>query len=72
MFGAEPSRAAVPRGPLLLSESHGARGNHDHDPRTDGTPCIRDAREFCFSAAAPPFRRPLLTDEQDLGPLVSA
>jgi hypothetical protein len=32
LFGAEPSRTAIPHGPLLLSGSHGARGNHDHDP----------------------------------------
>jgi hypothetical protein len=72
MFGVEPSRAAVPRGSLLLSGSLGARGNHDHDPRTGGTPRIRDARGFRFSAAAPSFRRPVPTDERDLGPLVSA
>jgi hypothetical protein len=27
----EPSRIAVPHGPLLLSGNRGARGNHDHD-----------------------------------------
>jgi hypothetical protein len=69
---AEPSRTAVPRGPLLLSGNRGARGNHDHDPRTDGTPRIRDARGFRFSAAASPFRRPVPTDEWGLDPLVSA
>jgi hypothetical protein len=68
----EPSHAAVLRGPLLLSGNHGARGNHDHVPRTDGTPHIRDARGFHFSVAAPPFRRPVPTDERDLGLLVSA
>jgi hypothetical protein len=71
MFGAEPSHIVVPRGPLLFSGSHGARGNHDHDPQTDKTPCIWDARGFRFSAAAPPFRRSVPTDERDLGPLVS-
>jgi hypothetical protein len=69
MFSAEPSRIAVLCGPLLLSGSHGARGNHDHDPRTDGTPHTRDARGFHFSAATPPFRRPVSTNERDLGPL---
>jgi hypothetical protein len=72
MFSVKPSHAVVPRGPLLLSGSRGARGNHDHDARTDRTPCIWDARGFCFSASAPSFRRPVPTDERDLGPLVSA
>jgi hypothetical protein len=68
----EPSRVAVPRGPLLLSGNRGDRGNHDHDPRTNGTPCIRDVRGFRFSAAAPTFRRPEPTDDRGLDPLVSA
>jgi hypothetical protein len=68
----EPSRVAVPRGPLLLSGNCGTHGNHDHDPRTDETPCIRDAWGFHFSTAAPPFRRSVPTDEQGLDPLVSA
>jgi hypothetical protein len=72
MFGAEPSRTAVPRGLLLLSGSRGAGGNHDHDPQAIGTPCVRDARGFRFSTVAPPFCRPVPTDEWDLGPLVSA
>jgi hypothetical protein len=72
MFGVEPSRAAVLRGPLLLSGSHGARDNLDHDPRTDETPHIWDARGLRFCAATPTFRRPVPTDERDLGPLVSA
>jgi hypothetical protein len=67
----ELSRAAVPRGSLLLTGNHGARGNHDHVPRTDGTPRIRDAWGFRFSAVALPFCRPVLTDERDLDPLVS-
>jgi hypothetical protein len=67
----EPSRVAVPRGSLLLSGNRGARGNHDHDSRTDGTPRIWDAWGFRFSAAAPPSRRPAPTDEQGLDPLVS-
>jgi hypothetical protein len=67
----EPSRVAVPRGSLLLSENHGAQGNHDHDSRTVGTPRIRDARGFRFSAAAPPSRRPAPTDKRGLDPLVS-
>jgi hypothetical protein len=69
---AEPSRAAVPRGSLLLSGNRRARGNHDHVPLTDGTPRIWDARGFHFSTAAPPVYRPVPTDERDLGPLVSA
>jgi hypothetical protein len=69
---AEPSRATVPCGSLLLSGNHGARGNHDHVPRTDGTPRIRDARGFRFNAAAAPFRCPVPTDERGLGSLVSA
>jgi hypothetical protein len=68
----EPSCTAVPRGPLLLIKNHGVEGNHDHDPRTDETLCIRDARGFRFSAAAPPFRHPAPTDEWGLDPLVSA
>jgi hypothetical protein len=68
----KPSRTAVPRGPLLLSGNHGARGDHDHVPQTVGTPRIRDAQVFRFSATAPPFRCPVPIDEQDLGPLVSA
>jgi hypothetical protein len=72
MFNVEPSCAAVPRGPLLLSGSHGARGNHDHNPRTDGTLRIWDARRFHFNAAALPFHRLVPTDERDLGPLVRA
>jgi hypothetical protein len=69
---AEPSCTAVPHGLLLHSGNHEARGNHDHDPRTDGTLRVRDARGFRFGATAPPFRRPVLTDERDLDPLVSA
>jgi hypothetical protein len=46
----ESSRTTVPRGPLLLSGNHEARGNHDHVLRTDWTPRIWDARGFCFSA----------------------
>jgi hypothetical protein len=72
MFSVEPSHAAVSREPLLLSGSHEARGNHNHDPRTIGTPCIRDAWGFCFSAVAPPFHRPVPIDEWNFGPLVSA
>jgi hypothetical protein len=68
---AEPSRVVVPRGPLLLSIICGARDNHDHDSRTDGTPRIWDARGFRFSVIAPPSHHPALTDEQDLDPLVS-
>jgi hypothetical protein len=68
----EPSQTVVPCGPLLLSRNHGARGNHDHVPRTDGMPHIWDARGFRFSAATPPFFCPVLTDMRDLGPLVSA
>jgi hypothetical protein len=67
----EPSCAAFPRGPLLLSGNHGARGNHDHDSRTDRTRHIRDAWGFRFSATAPPSRRPVPTDERGLDPLVS-
>jgi hypothetical protein len=67
----ELSHVAVPRGPLLLSGNHGARGNHDHDSRTDRTPRIRDAWGFRFSAAAPPSRHPAPTDERGLDPLVS-
>jgi hypothetical protein len=67
----ELTRAVVPRGPLLLSKNHGARGNHDHDPRTDGTPHIWDARGFHFSTVAPPFCHPAPTDERGLDPLVS-
>jgi hypothetical protein len=69
---AESPRTAVPCGPLLLNGNRGARCNHDHDPRNDRTRRIRGARGFRFSVAAPPFHRPVLTDEQDLGPLVSA
>jgi hypothetical protein len=68
----EPSHAAVPRGPLLLIGNREARGNHDHDPRIDGTPRIRDAWGFCFSAAAPPFRCPVPTDERGMDSLVNA
>jgi hypothetical protein len=68
---AEPSRAVVPRGPLLLSGNRGAQGNHDHDPWTNTTPRIRDARGFRFSTAAPPFHHPAPTDERGLDPLVS-
>jgi hypothetical protein len=68
----ESSCAIVPRGPLLLSGNRGARGNHDHIPRTDRTPRIRDARGFRFSTSAPPLSCPVLTDERDLAPLVSA
>jgi hypothetical protein len=53
----EPSSAAVPCGPLLHNEIHRARGNHDHNPRTDGTPRIWGARGFRFSITAPPFHR---------------
>jgi hypothetical protein len=67
----EPSRVAIPRGLLLLSGNRGARGNHDHDSRTDGTPRIQDARGFRFSAAALPSRHPAPTDERSLDPLVS-
>jgi hypothetical protein len=67
----EPSHATVPREPLLLNENRETRGNHDHIPRTDGAPRIRDARGFRFSATALPFRRLVPTDERDLGPLVS-
>jgi hypothetical protein len=67
----EPSRAAVSRGPLLPSRNSGAWGNHEHDSRTDGTPLIRDAWGFHFSAAAPPSRHPALTDERGLDPLVN-
>jgi hypothetical protein len=67
----EPSCAAVPHGPLLLSGNHGARGNHDHDPRTDGMPCIWDAQGFRFSATAPPFHHLAPTDERGMDPLVS-
>jgi hypothetical protein len=67
----EPSHVAVPRGPLLLSGNCGAQGNHDHDSRTDVTPHIWDARGFHFSAATPPPRCPVLTDERGLDPLVS-
>jgi hypothetical protein len=68
---AESSCVTVPRGSLLFSGNHGPRGNHDHNSRTEGTPRIRDARGFCFSAAALPSRRPALTDERGLDPLVS-
>jgi hypothetical protein len=67
----EPSRVAVPHGPLLLSENHGAQCNHEHDSRTNGTPRIWDARGFRFSTVAPPSRRPAPTDEWGLDPLVS-
>jgi hypothetical protein len=68
----EPSRTAVPRGPLLLSGNRRARGSHDHVPRTDWTPRIWDAQGFRFSIAAPPFHHLVLTYKQDLGPLVNA
>jgi hypothetical protein len=58
----ELSRATVPRGSLLLSGNPKTRDNHDHVPQTDGTPRIRDARGFRFSAAAPPFHRPVPID----------
>jgi hypothetical protein len=67
----EPSRITVPRGPLLPSGNCGARGNHDHDSRTDGTPRIRDAWGFRFSTTTPPSRPPAPTDERGLNPLVS-
>jgi hypothetical protein len=67
----EPSHVAVPRGSLLLNGNRGARGNHDHDPRTAGTPRIQDARRFRFSAASPLSRRPTPTNEWGLDPLVS-
>jgi hypothetical protein len=69
---AEPSRVAVPRGPLLLSGNCGARGNHGHVPRTDGTPRTWDTWGFRFSAATPPSHRPVPTDKRVLGPPVGA
>jgi hypothetical protein len=38
MFSADSSCAAISHGPLLRSGSRGARGNHGHNPRTDGMP----------------------------------
>jgi hypothetical protein len=69
----ELSRAAVPTGWLLREGGHGGRGNHDHDSRTDVTPCItiRVVCNITFCTARSPLRRLMLTEERDLGPFVS-
>jgi hypothetical protein len=41
-------------------------------PEPTGRRTYRMCGAFHFSAAAPPFRHPVPTDERDLGPLISA
>jgi hypothetical protein len=55
---AEPSRVAIPHGLLLCSGSHGARGNHDHDPEPMGRHAARVVGVVEIMSAIPePMKR---------------